>query len=128
MEEKTYTYLVEVMYENVIVENQGEPEMTKRIEIDTQVYTFNHANKSVAKQNASRFYDQVFRYGLKRQGGSIIKSVVPPAAIKLIGMVDLELWLEEQELMKSEPVSSFVPSDVVAVTEATQVDSHVDAD
>lgn len=126
--QKQYTYLVEVVYDNVVVENNGEADMHKFIELDTQVFSFTDTNKSVARQNAAKFYDEVVRYGIKRSGGSIIKSVVPPSAIKMVGLVDLEKWQEEQEAFKSKAVASLVPSDMVAAAESTLIEDVVDAD
>lgn len=90
-----YKYLVEVVYEEVIVEDNGTPDMRQSTKLSTQVFTFAGQNKSVAKQDADRFFDKTLRYGLTRKGGSIIKSLVPAHCIKNIGMVDFNLYTEE---------------------------------
>ncbi len=119
--EKTiYNYLVEVAFEQVIVENNGLPNVDKKIDINTEIFSFSDEKKSVAKMNAQKFFDKTLRYGLERSGGSIVKSVITPNSIKNIGIIDFNLYQEEQRLMQEEVVAAAEKAEAVALEEAEE--------
>lgn len=91
-------YLLEVIYNKVEVENNGTEGMRQYVRVATHVMRFEDPNKSVALQNANREMDRVLRYGLKMSGGAVIKSVITPAAILQVGIVDHEKWSEEMAM------------------------------
>ena len=77
------TYLVEVIYQQPY---NKENELDVKVAVAT--YAFEGGNKGDVKRDAERYFDQVIRYGLKINGGSVLKSVILPSAILQVGLID----------------------------------------
>lgn len=99
---KEYTYLVEVIYDEVIVIGNGTPEARREVNIQSQVFSFTDDNQQAARQAAEKEMDRIIRYGLKLHGGSVIKTVILPGSVRQVGLVDYNLYLEEQRLIQAE--------------------------
>lgn len=109
-----HKYIVEVIYEKINSENEGTGDFSLYTSLDVHHMYFSGQNKSQVKQDAQKYFDRCVRYGVYREGPGIVKSIIPPSAIKAISLLD-----HEELPQAEEPLS--VP-DVVEVTEPTPVD------
>jgi hypothetical protein len=98
MNEKKYTFLVEVIYAQVVTVQNEDKTYTRKSEIEAQVFSFSDDKQDIAKRDAQRYMDKVIRYGLDLHGGSILKTVILPSSIYQVGLVDYNKYEQEQKL------------------------------
>ena len=101
-----YKFLVEVVFEQVFIRADEQGTKRRDVEITAQVYEFQDAKQAVALRDAQREFDNILRRGLKLKGGSILKNVIPPSAIKQIALVDYNLYQKEAEIEAQEQAQS----------------------
>lgn len=83
------TFLVECIFDQVYLDND-EPKQY-RSKISSQIWSFEDDDPMVALQSATEFFEEIKRDGLTLQGGSVLKSVIPPSHIRQVGLIDLRL-------------------------------------
>lgn len=100
MDRKKFTFIVEVIFEQVFNKEDGEGNPTRGMELTTQSSSFSDDNREKAYNGAVKEMDSILRYGLKMKGGSILKSVITPSSIKQVGIIDLDQWEAENKAMQ----------------------------
>lgn len=100
-----YTFLVEVIYDQVYVENNGTPEIRHASRIASQVWSFENEDRDAALSAANAAMEKVLIEGLSVAGGSILKSIITPTCIRQVGLVDYNLYQEEQRPAKDESLA-----------------------
>lgn len=88
-------YIVEVIYEQVIEKREADatvPERTVRLSVVE--FEFESEDGEEARKEAQAHMDSILSEGLSLSGGFVVKSVIPVAAIKCVGLIDHKALLE----------------------------------
>jgi len=91
-----YKFLVEVIFEKIITKNNGNPDMYHDSEIAFEVFQFSGPEKDATQKTAEEFMGKVITEGLTASGGHVVLSVIPPGAIRQVGLIDLQEVPEEE--------------------------------
>lgn len=92
-----YRFLVEVIYREPFMENSGTEEARWSERMASTTFQFSDEKESIARHEATKHMDTILRYGLKLAGGAVVKSVITPANICQVGVVDYQLYRKEVE-------------------------------
>lgn len=113
-------FLVEIIFKRMFVNTNEEGNSFYDTKIETRQELFEGTNRSAVLHDAKSFMEKILRHGMDFSSGSIIKSVITPAAILQVGIVDDKKYQQEvaaglQEV-KVEPVTEEPVEENIEVT------------